>query len=652
MIYFKKEKYVDNSISYELQHLFSQVKIGHMKVKNRLAMAPMGAIYPNVDGFLYPELRDFIITRAKGGVGLIVLADAGLGFTILDAEVSPGKLQKLVNAAREVVAAVHEESVCVGVQLHHSGRQVDFMIPGAEIVGPSPIPWSPRAPIPRELTEEEIENLIERYVRAAFYVQEAGFDFVEVKACHGYLLGSFLSLRSNKRKDKYGGSLQNRARITTEIIKRIKKKVSDNFLVSCRFNGSDHIKGGTGLEESLELSNVFIKAGADILSVSAGVYGSYPVIIPPYDAPPGCYIPLAEDIKKHVNVPVIAVGRINDPKLGNEIIKAGKADIVAMGRALIADPELPNKAIEGRFQDIRKCIACNQGCFDKPDRLGTTCLVNPAAAREKSMQLVPALVSKRVMVVGGGPAGMEAANVAALRGHNVHLYEKDKELGGQWKLASIPPDKESFSDLTNYLLTQLKKNGVHLHLETVVNNEMLKSEAWDVIVLATGAIPIKPDLGEAEEMIMAEDVLIGKTNTGERVLIVGGNAIGLEVAVYLAMRGKKVEVMEMMDHIGRDLGATVRSHLRHRLAELKVKISSSTKVERISKGIVSVIEKDNSESQRNVDSVVIAIGSRSNNLLAESVKSKMKEVYLIGDAVKPRNALFAIREGAEIGRKI
>jgi NADPH-dependent 2,4-dienoyl-CoA reductase/sulfur reductase-like enzyme len=257
------------------------------------------------------------------------------------------------------------------------------------------------------------------------------------------------------------------------------------------------------------------------------------------------------------------------------------------------------------------------------------------------------------MVIGGGPAGMEVARVAALRGHKVHLYEKNKEVGGQWKLAAIPPGKEGFADLTKYLLTQLQKLGVKLHLEIQVTDKILELENWDVIILATGATPVTPDLGAAkEEMIMADDILSGKATTGERIIVVGGNAVGLEVAAFLAVREKKVEVVEMMDRIGKDLGATVSSHLRHRLNELKVKISCSTKVRAISQGMVTLVDKEDRESYRKVDSVVIAIGSRSNNQLIKKLRGKAQDFYVIGDALKPRNGLFAMQEGAAVGRKI
>ena len=637
-----------------LKILFSPFTIGRMELKNRLAMAPIGAVYPSFDGFLRPEFRDFILARARGGVAMIILADAGVGFTSLDVEVLPGVLEKMVASAKEMVKAVHREDVRIGVQLHHSGRQLDFLIPGAQVVGPSPIPWSKRAPVPKELSPEEIENLIRNYVAAAVRVREAGFDFVEVKACHGYLLSSFLSPHSNRRTDSYGGDLKNRARLTLEIIRGIKEKLGRDFLVSCRFNGADHIEGGLNLEDTRGLARLLVEQGTDFLSVTAGVYGSYPVIVPPYDAPPGCYLHLAAAIKKDVNVPVIAVGRINDPRMAEEILQAGKADILAMGRALLTDPDLPRKAREGRFEDIRKCIACNQGCQDKLGGLETTCLVNPEVAKERFMELVPAPVAKKVLVIGGGPAGMETARVAALRGHQVHLYEKDKELGGQWKLAAIPPGKEGFADLTKYLSAQLQKLGVKLHLGTRVTAKIVEAENADVIVLATGATPVKPKLGVGVtgDLIMAGDVLSGKIETGEQVLVVGGNALGLEVAAFLAFRRKKVEVVEMMNSIGRDLGPTVRWHLRHKLNEMKVKVSPSTKVVSISGRTVTVVDQENRELRREIDSVVIAAGSKSNNRLAKQVRGKALEFYAVGDAVKPRNGLFAMREGAEVGRKI
>lgn len=637
----------------ELTHVFSPFTIGRIKLKNRIVMAPIGGVYPSFEGFRCMEHRDFILARARGGVGTILLSGAGAGFTNLDVEVSPGELDTLVQAARELVKNVHDEGVCIGVQLHHSGRQPDVPLPGAEVAGPSAVPWSPRAPVPRELTPEEIKRLIQRYVTAAKQVMEAGFDFVEVKACHGYLLGSFLSPRSNRRCDDYGGNLLNRARMITEIIQQVRAESDSDFLICCRFNGSDNVDGGMGLEESQTLSRILVNAGVDFLNVSAGVYGSYPVVIPPYDTPTGCYLHLSEAIKKRVQVPVMAVGRINDPRFADEILKSGKADLIAMGRALIADPDLLLKAKEGRFEDIRKCIACNQGCFDRKSVVEATCLVNPAAMRENAMQVRPARVPKKVLVIGGGPAGMEAARVAAMRGHAVHLYEKESDLGGQWNLAAKAPGKEGFIDLKTYLVTQVKKLGVQIHLGTEVTDRVLASESWDIAVLAAGATPLIPDFAvDVAKTVTAADVLAGKVVVGESVLIVGGNAVGLETAVFLAIRGKQVEIAEMANRVGKDLGATVSSHMRHRLNDLKIKISYGSEVKSFDSGRVVLADEDNRKSFRDVDTVVIAIGARSKDDLIVSLKKRGLPCYIIGDALKPRNALFAMREGAEVGLKI
>jgi len=617
-------------------------------------MAPIGTLYSSLDGAVRQEFKDFIIARAQGGVGMIMLADAGFGFTSLEAPAEPALLKAMVKAARELTRAVHDHGVRIGVQLNHCGRQLDFPIPGYKMVAPSPIPWSRRSEVPGELSVDEIEELIERHVDVAEMVKEVGFDFVEVKACHGYLLSSFISPHSNQRDDEYGGDLQGRARFALEIIGRIRQRLSKDLLISCRFNGSDHVDGGLTLEESRKLARLLVEQGVDFLSVSAGVYGSYPVIVPPFHAPQGCYVHLAEEIKGAVGVPVVTVGRIKDPRVAEEVLKSGKADMVAMARALIADPDLPAKAQRGAFDEIRWCIGCNQGCQDKIAGLETTCLVNPAAARERKMAIVPARRSKRVMVIGGGPGGMEAAMGAAMRGHRVTLYEEDDELGGQWRLASIPPCKEEFVGLVSYLSGQLHKLGVRIRLGSKATAKTVDKEKPDVVVIATGALPLKPEILGVERgnVATAWDVLAGKVQVGKKVLVIGGNGLGLETADFLATQGRNVEVVEMLEYVGRDIGPTVRWHLRHRLAEAGVRLLTSTRATEITdEGVLLVDRKDRSLC-RAIDSVVLAVGSVSRNELVHEVEDMVREVYVIGDASRPRNGLFAIREGAEVGQRI
>ena len=640
----------DNTLS----KLFSPIKIGGVTVKNRLAMAPMGFFYSTLDGALRQEFKDFIITRAKGGIGMIILGDAGLGFTSLEVTIDSALLEKMVKAARELVTAVHNYGVLIGVQLNHSGRQPDLPIPGYQIVGPSPIPWSRYSEVPGELTVDQIEQLIEKYVGAAQKVKEAGFDFVDVKSCHGYLLSSFVSPHSNRRKDQYGGDIIGRARFTLEIVRRIRQRIRKGLLICCRFNGSDHVKDGLTLEESKELARLLVEQGVDFLSVSAGVHGSYPVIIPPFYTPQGCYLHLVEAIKRAVDVPVITVGRIKDPRMANDILESGKADIVAMARALLADPDLPIKAQRGAFDEIRWCIGCNEGCQDKVGAFETTCLVNPAAGRENQMAIKPANKPKKIMVIGGGLSGMEVAKTAALRGHKVSLYEENKKLGGQWRLASIPPCKEEFAEFLDHLVRQVKKLRIPLRLGTVATARTVKKENPDVVIIATGAAPFRPQIPgiERENVVTAWDVLAGKEQVGGEVVIIGGNALGLETADFLATQGEKVKVVEALKHVGRDLGPTVRWHLRHRLADLGVHILTSTRAAEINDEGVLLISNEGKSIHSAADSVVLAVGSLSSNELTEEIKGIVSEVYVIGDAASPRNAFFAIREGAELGRKI
>jgi len=535
----------------------------------------------------------------------------------------------------------------------NGGRQLHIFDDATIPVAPSPLPWSKNARIPRELSIPEIEELVEKFARAAMNAKKAGVDFVELHGAHGYLISEFLSPNSNKRTDKYGGDLAGRTRFTVEIIQRIKELAGDDFPVSCRINGADNIPGGLTLDDAKAIAPIMVKAGLNLISVSAGVYGSYPTIVPFVYTPHGCNVPLAAGIKSAVNIPVITAGRINDPRLAEDILANGKADLIGMARALFTDPELPMKASRGEFDDIRKCIACNT-CIDSLDLDPIDCTVNPTLGRERELEIKPAPRRKKVLVIGGGPAGLEAARVAALRGHAVTLYEKETRLGGQWLLATIPPHKEEFIELINYQTRQLARLGVTVKLGEETTALLVQELKPDAVVLATGSVPRElpvPGINRAN-VVTARDVLSGNIKTGNTVLVVGGGNVGLETAHFLAEQGKQVTVIEMLRQVGADLGNTAKWHLFNKLKKHRVTMHRRTELKGMTRTEVTVCRKGKEETWPGFDTVVLAAGARPSNELAAALKDLVNELYVIGDAAEPRKAVDAIREGAETGCRI
>jgi len=628
-----------------LSLLFSPLEIGRIRLKNRIVMPPV------VTRLSIEKQIDFFKARAQGGVGLIQLPPGHVDSAADEGDTLPLCNDEAVPHLARLVEAIHSAGAKVSVMLFHAGGQLRSTIAGTLVVAPSPIPWSKRAEVPRELSIEEIKELVEKFVQAAVRAKKAGCDFVELSASHGFLISEFLSPLSNKRVDKYGGDFRGRAQFPVEIIRRIKEELGNDFPVSCRINGADNVPDGLTLEDAKATAPILVDAGVDLISVSSGVYGSYPISIPTFDAPPGCFVPLAEGIKSTVNVPVITAGRINDPHLAEEILEKGKADLVGMARALIADPELPAKAADGKFEEIRKCIACN--ACNQP-HIPIRCTVNALAGREAELEIIPTTVKKRVMVIGGGPAGLEAARVAALRGHQVNLYEKEKRLGGQWLLAAIPPHKQEFTELVNYQSRQLAKLGVIVELGKTVSAQMVQKGKPEVVIVATGAVPLEisvPGL-ECGTVINSWDILRGTRKAGTKVLVVGGGSVGLETAHFLAVQGKQVTVIEMLAHVGTDMVPEIRWQLLNQLNRHGVTISRSTKLKQVNEQGIIVLKNDSEELWSGFDTIVLAIGTQPLNEITSILKGIVKELYVIGDAVQPRKAIDAIREGAETGCRI
>ena len=483
-----------------LTKLLEPTRIGSMELKNRIVMAPMGMQLADASGAVSQREIDFYEERAKGGAGLIeigaVCIDDKIGRTAYPQLSIDG--YKYTAGFSDLVEQVHKYGAKICPQLHHIGYNIPFLeaTNNQPPVAPSDIacPYVPGVRA-RELTVEEIENIIQKYVGAAALAHHAGFDGVEIQAAHGFsLVSHFLSSVTNKRTDGYGGDLRARARFAIEIVEGIKAKLGNAFPIIFRLSGDEYTEGGITLENTKSIAKMLEEVGVDALHISAGNSLSpdgFWATTPPMDAPHGCHVHLAESIKQVVKTPVITVGRINDPQFAETILRKGKADLIAMGRALIVDPELPNKVAEGRLKEIRKCIGCLQDC-DADFGLRVKCAINADVGKEKEYKVVPAQRRKKVLVVGGGPAGMEAARVASLRGHKVTLYERNRKLGGQLLLCEDLPHKKDLRNLIDFMTYQLKKLKVRVELGKEVTPAIVERMNPDAVILATGAAPLYP----------------------------------------------------------------------------------------------------------------------------------------------------------------
>jgi 2,4-dienoyl-CoA reductase-like NADH-dependent reductase (Old Yellow Enzyme family)/thioredoxin reductase len=562
---------------------------------------------------------------------------------------------RFISGLNRLVEEVHAEGAKIALQLNHCGRRTNLAITGGrKPVSASAVQSQQAGVKARPLRIGEIEHLTVAFADAARRAAEAGFDAVEIHGAHGYLIGQFLSPYTNRRRDQYGGSFQGRMRFALEILERCRDKVGVSFPILFRLSGNEFFKGGLTPEDARAIAARLEKNGVDAIHVSVGLMESRQWACPPMCVPPGCFENLAEGIKKLVKIPVIAVGRINDPQVAERILQEQKADLIAMGRALIADPHFPEKVSEGRFGDIVPCIACNRGCIMRIDlKLSIRCATNPLVGREKEHVLTPTTKKRRVLVVGGGPAGMEAASVAASRGHEVILCEKNSKLGGQVILGTAPPYKDEIGRLTKYLSWQLEKQGVQVKLNSEVTKEMVEEIEPEVLVLATGALPLIPDIpGVRQENVRtAWDVLAGNAEVGEEIVVVGGGTVGCETAELLVRKGKKVTILEMLSDIALDMETRSRTFMLERFREHGIKALTNSKVEEITEGGVIIKDKKGRKREIAADSAILALGSVPNRKAAESLATSVPS-YMIGDCVRPRKILDSIYEGYLVGSKI
>ncbi len=666
--------------------LFSPIKINKTEIKNRIVFPAMHLNY-TPDGYVTDQMTAFFERRAKGGVGLIVIG----GCTIDKIGAGPFMIRldadTFIPGLKGFTDKMHKYDTKVFAQLYHAGRYVtSWMIGGETPVSASEVASRLTGETPRALTIDEIKRIQQAYVSASLRAKKAGIDGIEILASAGYLICQFLSPLTNQRTDEYGGSMENRMRFGIEVYRKVRDAVGNDFPVIFRLSGSDFVHGSNTINETVEFAKVLDKESVDAFNITGGWHETHVPQLT-FSVPEGAFSYLSMKVKQAVRAPVIASNRINNPEAADRIINDAWADMVIMGRALIADPDFPKKVINGHLDNIRFCIGCNQGCFDNVfNGMPVTCLLNPITGREHEIKIGKAKKYKKIAVIGAGPAGLEASLTLALRGHKVKLYDKEPWIGGQLNLASAVPDKEEFAEPLNYYARQLEQADVESHLGNSITKSDIKKLKADEIIIATGAQPAVPDIKGLKDGLKkgyvktAWEVLSQGFNgvrDNDDIVILGGGAVGCDAALFLAEGGtmdartarfllendaedpllvkellkkstRKITIIEMIDKIGKDIGRSTRWTILQQLRRRGIRTATSTKVTSIEPNKVYA-EKDGKETVFVAGMIVLAAGARPNNPFSDL---KDKRIHVIGDAHSVGKAIDAIRQGFDLALKI
>lgn len=634
-------------MNHNFPNMFTPIQIGTVTVPNRFVVPPMGNNFANTDGSMSDRSAAYYEARAKGGFGLITIES-----TVVYKEAKGGPRKpclfsdEVIPSFKAVADRCHAYGAKVSIQLQHAGPEGNSKLTGYPLKAASAIAPSAGREIPEAMPTEEVYKLIECYGDAARRAQLAGIDMVEVHCAHGYLVSTFISARTNKRTDEFGGCFENRMRLPRLIIENIRKKTGGNMPILCRINARDEGDGGVDVHDAAAIAAYLEQVcGVDAIHVTRSIHIHDEFMWAPNITHGGFNAELGTEIKRAVSVPVILVGRFTEPQYAELLVKQGRADLIAFGRQSIADPELPNKARNGQLEKLTPCIACLLGCV--PNMLQgrpITCAMNPCVGRES--ELKPAEVRKNVVVIGGGPGGMYAARICALRGHSVTLLEKNSELGGHFLVAAYPPGKGEISGAIRSFIVNCREAGVDIRTNTEATPELIASLKPDAIIIATGSVPLRLPIPGLDTCgcSTAEDVLTGKVDTGKRVLVVGGGMVGCECVEFLTEREHIVDMVEMKPVIGEDIVPEARKYIMANLEKHKVTQRVNARVKQFYADGVDYTDTVTGEdaAMRGYDSVVLAMGYKSNNTLEEKLKDLAPQVIVIGEARQaPGNSMEA-----------